>query len=151
MICQVLPGDLQEAHAALSVSLVHDRVCGVYFIYFILNKKRKEKKEKEERRWNQKEKENGRRKKPRQTEILCPALKIQSPRVNHFLSFPKKTTTKTNVSRLRSPAPAAPISARAKQPLRHLAVLREGIKLSFTPLSCCIRVEVVLLVRGHHA
>ena len=30
----ILPGDLQEAHAALSVSLVHDRACGVYFILF---------------------------------------------------------------------------------------------------------------------
>jgi len=70
------------------------------------------------------------RKKSQDKQRSCPALKIQSPRVNHFLSFPKKKTkqnkTKTNVSRHRSPAPAAPISARAKQPLGIWAVLGTG-------------------------
>jgi len=78
---------LQEAHAALSVSLVHDRVCGVYFIYFILNKKRKRKEGK--RRKGMESERKGRRKKPRQTEIL-PSTQDPKSQSKSFSFFPEK-------------------------------------------------------------
>jgi len=56
-------------------------------VVFILFYFEQEKKRKEGKGWNQKEKEE---EKSQDKQRSCPALKIQSPRVNHFLSFPKK-------------------------------------------------------------
>ena len=58
-------------------------------VVFILFYFEQEKKRKEGKEWNQKEKEEEKSQDKRRS---CPALKIQSPRVNHFLSFPENKT-----------------------------------------------------------